>query len=71
MLSRKLTALCPVDHVPELEVGHCVVAAMVMIETSMRGSMPLLAEDPDRRAKFLVEFSFSVIAELSASPNSE
>ena len=54
MLSRKIPALRPVDHVPELEGGHGVIAAMIVIETTVRTSMLLLAEEPDRRAKFLI-----------------
>ena len=71
MLSRKIPTLRPLDHVPELEGGHGVIAAMIVIETTVRTSMLLLAEEPDRRAKFLIEFSFSVLTELTARPDDE
>ena len=71
MLSRKIPALRPVDHVPELEGGNGVIAATIVIETTVRTSMLLLAEEPDRRAGFLIEFSFSVLTELTAQPNDE
>ena len=56
---------------PELEGGHGVITAMIVIETTVRTSMPLLAEDPDGRAEFLVKFPFSILTELTAPPNDE
>ena len=71
MLRREIPTLRPVDHAPELEGGHRVIAAMIVIESTMRTSMLLFAEEPDRRAEFLIEFSFSVLTELPARPDDE
>ena len=71
MLRRELPTLCPVDHAPELEGGHGVIAAMIVIESTVWTSMLLRTEEPDRRAEFLVEFSFSVLTEFSARPDDE
>ena len=71
MLRREFPTLCPVDHVPELERGHGVIAGMIVIESTMWTSMLLHTEEPDRRAEFLVEFSLSVLTEFSALPDDE
>ena len=64
MLRRGIGVLGPVAHVPEFAGHHWVVTAVVMIETAMWATMPLRAEELDRRFGLQVQLLTSVSTKL-------